>query len=282
MPVSEPIVITEPGLYDLPEDVYHSDPVPGGSLSSSTAKKLIAPSCPAIARWESENRVRKAAYDFGHVAHKLVLGEGAEIAVIDYDDWRTKAAKEARAAAYEAGQIPVKRDEMAQARALADAVLTDPIAGPLFSPGTGVPEQSIFWVDDRTGQWRRAMLDWFPDYGFDRPIIVDLKTTTSVAPGEIRRSMAKFGYHQQAAWYIDAAESVGHEDPAFVFVFVQKDRPHLVGYYQLDDDAMAEGRARNARALDVWAQCRESGIWPGYTDDIEFIGLPRWAYTEQQ
>jgi hypothetical protein len=37
-------VITQPGVYDLPADVYHADPVPpelGGSLSSSGAKLLL-------------------------------------------------------------------------------------------------------------------------------------------------------------------------------------------------------------------------------------------------
>ena len=32
------------GVYDIPEDLYHRDPVPGGSLSCSGAKKLLPPS----------------------------------------------------------------------------------------------------------------------------------------------------------------------------------------------------------------------------------------------
>lgn len=38
--------ITEPGVYDLPAEVYHADPVEGGSLSSTGARKLLPPSCP--------------------------------------------------------------------------------------------------------------------------------------------------------------------------------------------------------------------------------------------
>jgi len=43
--VVDQVLITEPGVYALPADVYHADPVAGGSLSSSGAKKLLA--CPA-------------------------------------------------------------------------------------------------------------------------------------------------------------------------------------------------------------------------------------------
>ena len=38
----------ELGVYDLPAAAYHRDPVEGGSLSASGAKKLMPPSCPAL------------------------------------------------------------------------------------------------------------------------------------------------------------------------------------------------------------------------------------------
>jgi hypothetical protein len=33
-------------------------------------------------------------FDVGNIAHKLMLGRGKDIVVLDFDDWRTKAAKE--------------------------------------------------------------------------------------------------------------------------------------------------------------------------------------------
>jgi hypothetical protein len=53
--VSGPALITEPGVYDIAEDHYHADPVPGGSLSNSGAKKLLPPSCPAKFAYEREH-----------------------------------------------------------------------------------------------------------------------------------------------------------------------------------------------------------------------------------
>ena len=34
-------IITKPGIYEMPEDDYHADPVPDWSLSASGAKLLL-------------------------------------------------------------------------------------------------------------------------------------------------------------------------------------------------------------------------------------------------
>ncbi|MGC7220097.1 recE, partial [Mycobacteroides abscessus subsp. massiliense] len=72
----------EDGMYSgIPDEVYHGDRT---SLSSSGARALLAPSCPEIFRHQQlEPPAPKPQYDFGHVAHKFVLGEGSEIAELD-------------------------------------------------------------------------------------------------------------------------------------------------------------------------------------------------------
>ena len=80
----------------MDEATYHGDPVPGGSLSSTGARKLLPPSCPALFRWQQDHPVHKDVFDFGSAAHRLVLGAGPEIALLDYDNMRTKAAQEER------------------------------------------------------------------------------------------------------------------------------------------------------------------------------------------
>lgn len=273
------MIITEPGVYDLAEVLYHSDPVSGGSLSSTTARRLLPPSCPAIARYEREHQVFKRTYDIGSAAHELILQSGVELVEVQHTSWRTNDAKAQLADARTRGAVALLSNEMRQVEAMAAAVRAHPLAGALFATGTGIPEQSVFWVDERTGQWCRAMLDWFPVYDFERPVAVDVKTTDNASPESIRKSVANYGYHQQAAWYLDACESAGHEDAAFLFCFVAKSPPYLVSVVQLDDEALAEGRALNRQALDIWRDCREADVWPGYTDDIETISLPRWALT---
>jgi hypothetical protein len=67
-----PVTITGPGVYDqVPEHVYHADPIPGGSLSSSGARKLLAPSCPALFKHDQDNpQPHKKTFDIGTAAHK--------------------------------------------------------------------------------------------------------------------------------------------------------------------------------------------------------------------
>ena len=63
-------VITEPGVYTMDEADYHADPVPGGSLSCSGAKKLLA--CPARFAYDREHPPAPTpAMELGTAAHKL-------------------------------------------------------------------------------------------------------------------------------------------------------------------------------------------------------------------
>jgi len=268
--------ITEPGVYDMPEDAYHADPVPGGSLSASGAKLLLPPSCPALYQYRRDHPKESAEFDFGTAAHKFVLGTGPAITVIDALDWRTRAAQEARKEARAKGVVPLLVSEFSEIADMARAIEHHPVAGQLFRPDRGTAEQSLFWQDPDYGIWRRARLDW--QLPGSRLIIADYKTTPDASPAAIRKHVANFSYHMQAAWYTDAVQALGlGDDPAFLFVFQEKTPPHLITIAELDADAIRAGRARNRDACEIWRDCTQAGIWPGYSQDIELITLPPWA-----
>jgi hypothetical protein len=255
---------------DVDETTYHGDP----ALSASGAKRLVT-DCPAIFKHEQENgRPNKPAYDFGHVAHGLILGVGEQVHVIEAEDWRSKAARDLRDAAYATGGVPILAAEYEQAQALAAAVKAHPIAGALFA--SGKPEVSAFWHDEQWGVDRRARFDWLTDIG-GRPCIVDLKTSTTADPRAFGRKAYDFGYDIQDAFYRDALTASGIDDPAFLFVVVDKAPPHVVTVVELDTEARRIGRARTDRALEIFRDCTAAGVWPGYTDEIELISLPRYA-----
>ena len=84
------IQITSPGIYDMPAETYHADPVPAGSLSSTGARRILPPGCPALFRYEQQNGTgHRPEFDFGTAAHKLVLGVGPKLKRINAKDWRT-------------------------------------------------------------------------------------------------------------------------------------------------------------------------------------------------
>jgi PDDEXK-like domain of unknown function (DUF3799) len=269
--------ITEPGVYTMDEADYHADPVPGGSLSCSGAKKLLA--SPARFAYDREHPpAPTAAMELGTAAHRLVLGTGPEIFVVDAPDWRTRAAKDAQVTAREAGMPPLLRHEHEQVQAMAAALREHPIAAALFDPEHGDPEQSLFWTDDRTGIWMRSRLDWLRHRTIGRLILSDYKTAVSASRDAFTRAVEKFGYHQQAPFYCDGAAALGLDpDPAFLFVVQEKTPPYLVAVYELDALAMEAGRARNRRAAEMFRDCTEAGVWPGYSSEVELISLPPWA-----
>ena len=259
---------------DLDETTYHADP----ALSSSGAKRLIQ-TCPAIFKHERDTggRANKAAFDFGHAAHGLILGVGEPVHVIEADNFTTKAARELRDAAYAAGQVPILARDYEQVEAMAEAVKRHPLAAALLSEG--VAEQSVFWNDERWDVGRRARFDWLTQRA-GRHYVVDLKTSTTADPAVLGRKVADFGYHQQEAWYRDAAAAAGLGDEVgFLFVFVEKQAPYLVTVVELDSYAVQRGHELNQRALEVFRDCTASGIWPGYVSPTEraLVSLPRWA-----
>jgi hypothetical protein len=274
------------GVYDgMPEDEYHGDPVPGGSLSSTGARQLLPPSCPALFKHQQDHPVFKSVFDYGSGAHKLVLGTGPKIELIDCADWKTTAAKDQRDAARANGFIPLLAHEFDQIKAMAAAIQDHPVAGALFDPQSGgVAEQSIFWKDELTGVWCRCRPDWLAGQRdrHGRLIIVDYKTTPKADVESIRRSIANYGYHQQAPFYIDGVRAVGLDgDPQFIFIFQEKAPPYLITPVQLIWEDEQVGRQRNRNAIERYRDCRESGIWPGHTDDIEYISLPPWARSRE-
>lgn len=279
--VAEPaVVVTEPGIYDLTAEAYHRDPVPEGSLSASGVKKLLLPSCPALYKFERDHgQPHKKTFDFGHAAHKVVLGVGPEIVKVDFDDWRTSAAQAERAQAHADGKVPLLAKDYQTVLDMAVALRAHPLASRLFGAGTGEPEVAMFWRDLETGIWRRSMVDWLRNQGTDRPLIVDFKGLAKVDPASLGKAMVDYGYAGQADFYLDGAKALGlvDDDAAFLFVAQQKTPPYLITVFQPDPDALCYGRDTNRRAIEIFAACQESGVWPSFSDEIEEIALPPWV-----
>ncbi len=273
------LTLDQPGVYDIPADAYHRDPVAGGSLSSTGARKLLPPSCPALFQhWRDSGTEPKRAFDFGRAAHREVLGEGEDIVVVDAPDWRTKDAREARDAAYAAGQTPILAAEYDTVRAMAAAIREHPIAAALLRPGAGRAEQTLVWQDADTGVWCRARTDWLPDPGTGRLIVPDYKSARSAAPDDLSRAIHDHGYYLQADWYLSGIRALEiAADVAFVFIAQMKEPPYLVTVAEADATALAIGAHQNRLARITYRECTESGRWPGWTDDVALLSLPPWV-----
>ncbi|MGW2010946.1 PD-(D/E)XK nuclease-like domain-containing protein [Streptomyces nigrescens] len=270
----------EPVIVDgLSAEDYHADRT---SISSTGLRKLLAPGCPAQFKYDRDNPpAPKREFDFGHAAHQLVLGDGPEIDVLDFDNYLTKAAKTARDEARSIGVVPLLRHEYEQVEAMADAIRQHPVAGPLFAPGSGVAERSIYWTDPATGIRCRVRPDWLKQLP-GLTLCVDLKTCRDANPDAVSKAIRDHGYHQQDPLYIDGIEAAGlaPDGCRFIFVFQSKTAPYLVTVRELDQQSRDIGRAKNERALRIYADCMATDTWPDWTGpvtEIPQISLPTWA-----
>ncbi|HTJ68374.1 MAG TPA: PD-(D/E)XK nuclease-like domain-containing protein [Actinospica sp.] len=271
-------VITEPCIHpDIDEDWYHADPVTGGSLSVSGAKLLLqAPAKFDYARRNGSKSTK--SMDLGTRVHAIVLGKGEEhLELLPYEEYRTGEAKAARDAAIASGKIPTKPREWEEAQEIAAAVLAHPTTGGLFTDGDA--EVSMFAKDPEFGIWLRGRADYMT-YFDGLPTIVDFKTTADASPEEFGKSAYKFGYHRQDPWYRELwASFLGcdWQDVDFVFAVVETEAPYCVATYHVKPEHVGLGREQNRIARERFRDCQKADVWPGYSEEIEDLELPRYG-----
>jgi hypothetical protein len=269
----------------VPESAYHSDL---GSLSVSSAKLLLPPSSPEKFKESRDNPPKpKREWDFGHVAHRKVLGKGAEFCVLDprvcgllkngnvaASPRSTDMWKEAERGARALGLVPIHIDDADKADAMVAKLHADPVTKRFFRDGDA--EVALYHTDPETGIRLRGRCDWIELNGD----IDDYKTAKTANPDELPRDFYKLSYFMQAAWYIDLAIAVGAaENPVFRFIVQEKEPPYAVSVVRYDDDSIAEGRRRNREAIRLYADCMAANDWPGYADDEVTISIPPYGFS---
>jgi hypothetical protein len=267
------------GLHtDLSNEAYHADKT---SLSSSGARKLLPPSCPAKFRYEQDNpQPATKTFDYGNAAHKEVLGNGPDLVAVDADLWNTDAIRDEVAAIRAAGGIPLKQHEMDMVKAMAEAIRRHPLAAALLDPAYGAPEQSGFWIDEPTGIRCRVRFDWLPSIQDGRLIIPDYKTTTDASNDAMQKDIAKYGYNQQADWYETGARALGLGDQTAELLLIAQEKkpPYLVNVIGIEFGSRVIAGAKNRHAIEKFAECMSTGYWPGYADDEpNYLALPGYA-----
>lgn len=258
--------------HDYPESLYHRH----HALSSTQARQIL--DSPARYKWALTQPARTSdAFDIGHAVHAKVLGVGAQVTVLDFPNFLTKAAKEARDQARADGTTPLLKKDALQVDAMAEAVLAHPEARALFEQ-PGHAEASVFAHCNETDIDLRARFDYLPELDIDQPIAVDLKTTgTRATVREFGKSVSTYGYHVQAGHYLDAlALETGRDDIPLRFVAVEKAAPYFVGVHQLDDlySHIGIDSAREARR--TLRECLNTDTWPTRLEDIQYLDAPTW------
>lgn len=260
-------------VYNMPAEEYFAV----DAASNSTLGRMIKSPAHCRAYLDAE-REETPALRLGSLVHCLVLEpkQYSKLYVIAPEiNRRTKAGKEEwdRFHDEHGYKTIITPDELHEATAMAESVLAHPAAGKLIDGGNA--EVSLFWEDPETGFPCKARADYITKSGY----MVDLKTTADASCEEFARSMAKFGYHRQQAFYTDGYEQVLEKRPkGFVFIAVEKKPPYAVGVYMLDADSEQLGRNEYRPLLESFAECSRADQWPAYETKVQQISLPAWAF----
>lgn len=145
----------------------------------------------------------------------------------------------------------------------------------LLSQEGSIPELAMFWQDPITGRTMRGKTDMMrPTSG----CIVDVKTTQDASPKEFAKSIAKYGYHRQAAMYLwGARELTGKPFDTFYFIAVESAPPHVVSIYRASTSMLDQGMREIRKALDRLDGAMVKNVFSGYQTGVAEIDLPAWA-----
>ena len=191
-----------------------------------------------------------------------------------------KAWKDAEESAAGEGLQLIKRGEYETAMRQAESVRRLPEVAELLS--SGMPELSAFWEDRDTGVLCKCRPDWTHDAG-GGVILLDVKTYSDASPREFSRQIARKGYYRQDAHYSTGFEiAAGVPVLGFVFVAVETEYPYSSCAVMLDDTAKAQGRRECRRLTDLYAECLKRNEWPGYSQAIELVGLPKYMIDQPE
>lgn len=179
----------------------------------------------------------------------------------------------------------VTREMFDKGRAMADSVLSDPIASTLLQDK--VAESSIYWWHQQPdGEGPDEMLKIRPDalcpaHG----VVADIKTTGDASYSEFVRAVQRFNYHLSGAMYMEGVnqceallKALGL--PAFtnfVFICVESREPYLTTIYDLGQEYLQLGKTLYHGALRSLHYGRENN-WPGYASEVRVLEPPAWAF----
>lgn len=293
------MTITTPGIYtNCSAAEYHADPAPTPSLSSSIAKLLVSRSpkhgwlahprlggAKVGGEEESGDPSTSKAKALGELIHRLVLGKGADIEVINEDAYRSNAAKAKRDVALAQGKLPVLAHKLSEAQAAADACwkqLDDMGLDYVFRDG--MRECVIVWQTE-AGVWCRAMIDnLIIDETTKTAEIWDLKSVgRSSHPKACASQIEGMSYDVSLEFYLRGLLTLRPDLAGRVkrrWVFLEVVAPFAATPIEISAEWELAAAHDCDKAMAIWRRCNETGKWPFYVERIERLEPKPWRLAD--
>lgn len=233
-------------------------------------------SCPH--KWLfTEEKKETASMNWGNIIDRLLLGGESSIVIVPETyvatdgkskpwNWNSNTCKAWRDE--HEGQLTCDAATLGKARRAVNQIKSNPYIAPVLDRAAHQVWVSAVWVDDNGAEFPvKCLIDIVP---LRIPALADLKTTQSIELRQYSRTIFNFGYHVQAALYLDLFNAAMNKEERTQFLHIAQEsvEPYEVGRRYLSYDWIALGRAEYREALKLYARCIKSGVWPSY-DDLE-------------
>lgn len=285
--------VTEPGVYDMPIERYHTQCADGPSLSSTGIRRLLK--SPAHFWKFSElnpHRVEeddKEAFILGRAAHHLLLGEREfhrhfVVQPTTYNDLKTGESKPWNGNATVCKEWKKRHAD----RTILTAAQVEKIKGmagllpwqkgmtncgllntPLVAEAgalSGEIERSLFW---KVGDvWLKARPDAIPGDSND---FADLKTISprseeGLSDRDLERAVRENKLFVQGAMVgMGSSAVLARQMTGFHLIFVDTGDVHAVAPITLEDEDIIRGERAVFVAIEIFNRCMTTGVWPGPT-----------------
>ena len=269
----------------MPETIYHADPCPTPSFSSSMARDLVEKT-PLQAmlrsrRLNSNYRERKSdAMNFGTLAHDFILKGGrSTFEIAPFDSWRTKDSQAVRNSIQARGLIALNESTAEECVGQLEkmrSALKDQIAKHAEYPKlmiSGKAEQSAFFFDGDL--WNRARFDWLDDAYPDTPF--DYKTTGLTFEQWQRQELWGGGYMQAAHYQKVFAGVFSKPSGPFTFIVQQTFEPFMMMVFTIDRSFDEQVMERYNLARLKFKTGVAGGGWPGASNSTQHSCPPPWV-----
>lgn len=278
----------EPGIHHgISNADYHADRSAIGKSGLMAVRRSPAyyfgqymdPNCPPE-KEETEsggrlfgNMVHCALFEPQHFNNRYLVGPEVNKNTTIWKDFKAKCAS--------VGAQPCDAEAMERAKMARDAALRNPDIRRLLSKGWGEP--TVCAIDPATGVKRKVRPDWVYPVNDKEVILADGKTFASADAEEFGRvQVGKMGYDIQDPFYSDTFElASGMKVLAFVFIVIEDEYPFITAQMELRQNVRDSGRRKYRKALDTYAECLKTGVWPGLGDDLKTVDVPPW-HLEQE
>ena len=219
------------------------------------------------------NQEDTAAMKIGRAVHAAVLTPTAykrEFAILPEGiDRRTKAGKEQYEEFITAaeGKEIITAQDAEMIKQIAKAIRSNKEAAELLK-GTR-REKPFFWKDD-SDILCKCRMD-----AVTTGRIIDIKTAQDADTDVFAREAMRYGYHVQAAHYIDAYyKKISSKTPDWYFIVVEKTEPFCVNILKADIGFLDYGFVVRQDLMNKLIKCQKENSFPGY--GVNELCLPGW------